>query len=68
MLKVLEGNSTYKRKSYGSKEKVPGWAGFTMGNAELEAINQLMNDDPETQKERAQLEKELQAFGRKDVG
>ena len=68
MLKVLEGNYADKGKRYGYKEKVPGWAGFSMGNAELEAINRLMNDDPETQKERAQLEKELQAFGRKDVG
>ena len=69
MLKVLEGNYADKGKRYGYKEKVPGWAGFTMGDAEMEAIHRIMaEDDPETQKERAQLEKELQAFGRKDVG
>lgn len=69
MLKVLEGNYADKGKRYGYKEKVPGWAGFSMGDAEMEAIHRIMaEDDPETKRERAQLEKELQAFGRKDVG
>lgn len=66
-LNILEGNYADKGKRYGYKEKVPGWAGFSMGDAEMEAIHRIMaEDDPETQKERAQLEKELQAFGRRD--
>lgn len=65
MAKVLEGTYADKGKRYGYKEKVPGWSGFTLGEAELNAINQIMNDDPETKKEREQLEKELQqSFGR----
>jgi hypothetical protein len=68
-LNTLEGNYADKGKRYGYKEKVPGWAGFSMGDAEMEAIHRIMaEDDPETKRERAQLEKELQAFGRKDVG
>lgn len=68
-LKILEGNYADKGKKYGYKEKVPGWAGFSMGDAEMEAIHRIMaEDDPETKREREQLEKELQAFGRKDVG
>lgn len=68
--KVLEGNYADKPSRYGGrKEKVPGWMGFTMGEAELEAIQQIMDEDPEIQKERDQLEKELQAsFGRKEGG
>ena len=66
MLKVLEGNYTDKRKRYGYKEKVPGWMGFQMGDAEREAIEQLMKDDPAYQAEAEQLRKELQeSFGRK---
>lgn len=68
MVKVLEGFYEDKGKRYGYKEKVPGWSGFTMGEAELNAIELVMKDDPETQKEREQLEKELQAFGRKECG
>ena len=70
MLKVLEGNYADKGKRSGYKEKVPGWMPFEMGEAELEAIQQLLSkeDDAETQREREQLEKELQAFGRKEVG
>ena len=65
MAKVLEGTYADKGKRYGYKEKVPGWSGFSLGEAELNAINQIMNDDPETKKEREQLEKELQqSFGR----
>ncbi len=71
MLKVLEGNYADKGKK-GYKEKVPGWSGYTMGEAELEAIRNMFKDepkadDPETQREREQLEKELQAF-RKGAG
>jgi hypothetical protein len=31
----------------------------------MEAIAQALNNDPATQREREQLERELQAFGRK---
>ena len=51
----------------GKKEKLPSWYGH-LGEAELQAIEMVMRDDPETQKEREQLEKELQAFGRKECG
>ena len=66
MLKVLEGNYADKGKRYGYKEKTPGWMGFSMGEAELEAINQVMKDDPSFQAEQEQLRRELQeSFGRK---
>lgn len=69
MAKVLEGNYADKGKRYGYKEKTPGWLGFSMGDAEKEAIAQMFKDDPAVQKEREQLEQELKAsFGRKDVG
>ena len=67
MLKVLEGNYTDKPKTYGYryKEKTPGWMGFTMGDAELDAINHVLKDDPDFQAEQEQLRQELQAsFGR----
>ena len=65
MLKVLEGNYTDKPKRYGYKEKTPGWMGFTIGDAERDAINQVLKDDPEFQAEQEQLRRELQAsFGR----
>ena len=60
MAKILEGNYADK----GRKEVVPGWMP-SLGNAELEAIREMMNNDPDTQAEREQLERELQAFGRK---
>jgi hypothetical protein len=65
MVKVLEGNYADKGKTYGRKEKVPGWLSkpFEMGDAEQNAIRQLMGDDL---KEAEQLRKELQeSFGRK---
>ena len=66
MLKVLEGNYADKGKRYGYNEKTPGWMGFSMGEAELEAINQVMKDDPAFQAEQEQLRRELQeSFGRK---
>lgn len=34
-----------KPKKYGRKEPVPGWTGFEAGEAELDAINQLMGND-----------------------
>lgn len=66
MLKVLEGNYADKGKR-GYKEKTPVWASSGLGEAELEAIRNMFKDepkedDPETQREREQLEKELQAF------
>ena len=65
MLKVLEGNYADKGKRYGYKEKTPGWMGFSMGDAEREAIEQAMRDDPSFQAEQEQLRRELQdAFGR----
>ena len=79
MLKVLEGNYSDKPKRYGYKEKVPGWMGFQAGDAEVEAVHRMMNDesinkwakenpienDPDFQAEVEQLRKELQAsFGR----
>ena len=67
MAKVLEGNYADKG-NYGRKEKVPGWLGFEPGEAELNAIKQLMSEDTEEDKaERDRLAMELQAFGRKET-
>ena len=68
MAKVLEGNYADK-ESTGRKEKTPEWLGARghLGAEELAAIKRAMeeaNNTPEVQQERAQLEKELQAFGR----
>ena len=65
MLKVLEGNYADKGKPYGRKEKVPGWfREYEMGDAEQNAIRQLMGED--FSEEREQLHRELQeSFGRK---
>lgn len=66
MAKVLEGNYADKQSRYGRKEKVPGWLGFQPGEAELAAIQQQMQNDPEFLKEQAQLQRELEeSFGRK---
>ena len=72
MLKVLEGNYADKGKRSGYKEKVPGWMGFTMGDAEKEAIDQMMRnsnnfqDDADFREEADQLRRELQeSFGRR---
>jgi predicted phage replisome organizer len=67
MVKILEGNYADKGKPSGRKEKLPGWFNkeYEMGEAELAAVYKLMKDDPDVQKEREQLERELQAFGRK---
>lgn len=66
MAKVLEGNYADKRKRYGYKEKVPGWNQYEMGAAELEALQKIMEEeDPDTPKERDQLEQKRMAFGRK---
>ena len=68
MAKVLEGNYADK-DSTGRKEKTPEWLGARghLGAEELAAIKRAMeeaNNTPEVQQERAQLEKELQAFRR----
>ena len=64
MAKVLEGNYADKGKPKGRKEKVPGWFGFEMGNAELEAVQQLLAEDEDFTEEAEQLRRELQAsFG-----
>jgi predicted phage replisome organizer len=66
MAKVLEGNYADKQSRYGRKEKVPGWMEHTYGEVELQAIQRVLEDDPATQQERDQLERELQeSFGRK---
>ena len=65
IVKVLEGN--YEDRNGGRKEKVPGWLGFQPGEAEMDAINQLMKDDPDFQREQAQLARELEVFGRKAI-
>ena len=50
MLKVLEGNYVNKPKRYGGrKEPVPGWCKeFDPGEAELAAIQKMMNGKPAT--------------------
>lgn len=61
MAKVLEGNYADKGKPKGRKEKVPGWFGFEMGNAEVEAVQQLLAEDEDFTEEAEQLRRELQA-------
>jgi hypothetical protein len=66
MAKVLEGN--YADKGIGGrKEKLPSWYGAEggLGDAERENIRRLINESPEANAEREQLERELKAFGRK---
>ena len=67
MLKVLEGNYADKGKTYGRKEKVPGWfKEYEMGDAEAAAVRKMMGMPQEDFTEEAeQLRRELQAsFGR----
>ncbi len=77
MVKVLEGNYADKQKRYGRKEPVPGWMPFTMGDAEKEAIQQLMNrypdqdadNNPDVAAEAEQLAQQMkEKYGRKDAG
>jgi hypothetical protein len=68
MLKVLEGNYADKAPRYGGrKEKVPGWLHQTeLGEAEMNALRQVLEEDDDFQEEAEQLRKELQdSFGRK---
>lgn len=55
MLKVLEGNYVDKPKRYGRKEPVPGWAEHSLGDAELEAIQRVMREEPVTVGNNAEL-------------
>jgi predicted phage replisome organizer len=48
MLKVLEGNYADKPRRCGRKEPVPGWMPFEAGEAELEAIQRVLREDPVT--------------------
>lgn len=49
MAKVLEGNYADKARRYGRKEPVPGWCqSSTLGDAELEAIRNVLQDEPDT--------------------
>ena len=48
MTKVLEGQYTDKPKRYGRKEPVPGWTQPTLGDAEYEAIQRALKDEPES--------------------
>ncbi len=60
--KVLEGNYADKPKRYGRKEPVPGWMEHSLGDAEEQAIQKLMNesfDDEELKRIEAEQEKEL---------
>ena len=63
-LKVLEGNYADKPKA-GRKEPVPGWMEHSLGDAEMEAIQQLLNkptvgNNPELADRAEKLRKELQ--------
>lgn len=63
---AVRENEAKPNRYGGRKEKVPGWFKSSMGESENAALQQMMGaNDPEAQKEREQLEKELQAFGRK---
>lgn len=47
-LKVLEGNYAGKPSRYGRKEAVPGWMQPSLGDAELEAIQRVLQEEPVT--------------------
>jgi hypothetical protein len=48
MAKVLEGNYDDKSDGSGRKEPVPGWMQPSLGDAEIEAIQRVLRDDPDT--------------------
>lgn len=66
MAKVLDGNYSDKPRRYGRKEPVPGWMEPSLGEAELEAIQQVLKkpitagDDPELAERAERLRKEFQ--------
>jgi DNA-binding Lrp family transcriptional regulator len=58
LIKVLEGNYADKR---GRKEAVPGWMEHSLGDAELEAIQRVLNEpDPELADRAEKLRQRLQ--------
>ena len=61
MAKVLEGNYADKPKRFGRKEPVPGWMQPSLGDAELEAIQQVLKEpDPELADRAEKLRQSLQ--------
>lgn len=66
MAKVLDGNYVDKPRRYGRKEPVPGWMEPSLGEAELEAIQQVLKkpitagDDPELAERAERLRREFQ--------
>ena len=46
VIDAVKENETRPRRSGGRKEPVPGWMGFTMGEAEKENIRRTMEDTP----------------------
>ena len=64
LLKVLEGNYADKPTRYGRKEPIPGWCSHSLGEAEEEAIQKMMNEEidmAEVERLEAEHEKELAA-------
>jgi hypothetical protein len=55
IVKVLEGNYADKPKRYGRKEPVPGWMGFELGEAEIAAVQKVLQNDPVTAGENPEL-------------
>lgn len=66
MAKVLDGNYVDKPRRYGRKEPVPGWMEPSLGEAELEAIQQVLKkpitagDDPDLAERAERLRREFQ--------
>lgn len=66
MAKVLDGNYADKPRRYGRKEPVPGWMEPSLGDAELEAIQQVLKkpitagDDPDLAERAERLRREFQ--------
>lgn len=66
MAKVLDGNYADKPRRYGRKEPVPDWMEPSLGDAELEAIQQVLKipvtagDDPDLAERAERLRREFQ--------
>lgn len=66
MAKVLDGNYADKPRRYGRKEPVPGWMKPSLGEAEMEAIQQVLKkpitagDNPDLAERAERLRKEFQ--------
>ena len=68
VIEAVRENESKPQRYGGRKEKVPGWFEHSLGSAEMDAIRKVLEeDDPETEKEREQLAKELQALGRSAI-